>query len=67
MQLFDDKIRVEINSHGGMVFHFPRFKVWNTLGDGWAVSRESGGEPFVVVPSLLEAYLKGVEECVTNV
>lgn len=47
MQLLDKKIRVEVNSHGGVVLHVdPKnrigFTIWNTIANKWCVTRIDG-------------------------
>ena len=38
MNIFDDKIRVCLNSHGGVVFHFQDFVISNTIGGKWVAT-----------------------------
>jgi hypothetical protein len=42
----DEAVRVEMNTHGGVVLHFaktdrhPQFVVWSTGGGQWAINKE---------------------------
>ena len=40
MRLLDRQIRVEMNSHGGVVLHIPGtdLAIWNTAGGKWAIT-----------------------------
>jgi hypothetical protein len=48
-----------MNDHGGVVFHFDGFIVFNTLGGEWTVQKE--GRPLSRHKDITQAFWKGMD------
>ena len=58
MTIFDADIRVELNSHGGVVLHFKDFVIWLTGSEEWRFTKPPEGaasEGFSDIVSCYEA------------
>ena len=41
MTIFNGPIKIELNSHGGVILFFGGFHLWNTIGGQWCINTES--------------------------
>ena len=39
MTILDKKLRVEFNSHGGVIIHINKYVIWNTLDYNWRITQ----------------------------
>ena len=43
MIIFDEKVKMQCNTHGGVAIDFDGFSIWGTWGGKWAITKSGAG------------------------